>query len=333
MPEKEGIARLRALRPDECYENVGYGDRDAPASGDGGAITAKDAATATTWRDQHGNPRLLYAVIRTKPEEARALMSAGAKIDDPIAGGSTTLHILVENGPAVLVPLVQHAADVGADLDVRGKAGSDRTTPLLLAAQNNRIAAVRALIAGGACVDRGNERSGSTPLLIASQQGHLDVARLLVAAGADVSRYNEPSPGLVSTRGLKSSMMSNASPLTTAAQNGRASVVRFLLEAGASPDARGVDQCVALHSASTGGDHADVARVLAEASADVNAGNSANCAPLHTAANQGRVGVVRALLAAGANVDHRNDQRSTPLHFAAQVGSRAMACATLGLPS
>ena len=60
-------------------------------------------------------------------------------------------------------------------------------TPLYLAAQNNHVAVVVALLAAGALVDKEMD-NGSTPLILAIQQGHEAVMNVLLEAHADVNK-------------------------------------------------------------------------------------------------------------------------------------------------
>jgi ankyrin repeat protein len=57
-------------------------------------------------------------------------------------------------------------------------------TPLYVASEHGHVAAVEALLGGGAAVDQ-LRQDGVTPLMCASQQGHADVVRQLLVAVAD----------------------------------------------------------------------------------------------------------------------------------------------------
>jgi ankyrin repeat protein len=81
--------------------------------------------------------------------------------------------------PAVFQVLV----DAKADVHVRNPEGM---TPLHVAAVNNNVEAVNALIAAGANVNDATD-AGDTALVSAVRQGSIDLVAALIAAGADVN--------------------------------------------------------------------------------------------------------------------------------------------------
>lgn len=78
--------------------------------------------------------------------------------------------------------MIASALDAGAVIDSLDPEGNRR--PLNYAAINNRVPAVRLLLARGAPIDRPN-RTGFTPLHHAAEGRALDALRLLLTAGAD----------------------------------------------------------------------------------------------------------------------------------------------------
>ena len=92
---------------------------------------------------------------------------------------------------------------------------------LLKAVERGDLAALRALLAGGAGVnERG--RSGQTALMLAAAHGDMEAVRLLLRAGAEVNARRDDG----------------MTPLLHAAFFGHASVVRALLDEGADVRAR-----------------------------------------------------------------------------------------------
>jgi len=110
----------------------------------------------------------------------------------------------------------------GANVNVHE--GTWVMTPLLLAIQRNRIAALEALLAASAHVD-GDWSNGITPLMLAAANGHAAAFVALLAAGADVHRVN--SDGVTA--------------LHCACRWGHVDCARALLDAGARTDGRNRD--------------------------------------------------------------------------------------------
>ncbi len=156
--------------------------------------------------------------------------------------------------------------------------GAAAAAPIHDAAKKDDVAALEALLAGGADL---NESDGfGTPLYYSVRWGHLAAAKLLIERGADVN---------ASTKfGI---------PLLGAATKGRADLVSLLLEKGANPNAEfGGEK--ALHIAAKGG-CLDCVKALAAAGADVNARTKDGKTPLHLAKRTGQQDVAGYLMAHG----------------------------------
>ncbi|MDR1590504.1 MAG: ankyrin repeat domain-containing protein [Puniceicoccales bacterium] len=231
------------------------------------------------------------------------------------------------------------AIDVNTvDVNLRGQYDA---TPLLRAADEGDLEAVRILINRGAAMDV-QDIDGGTPLHWAAVNGHLKVARFLIeekGAAIDVQ----------DSMGMR--------PLHWAALWGRLAVVRFLIANGAAVNALNNISWTPLHYAARIG-HLEVARFLIENDAAVNAlddkgqtpldlawreetkdflrsaggktgdeikasvnlRNEINATPLHTAAEVDDLEAVKILINRGAAVDARDDWGMRPLHRAAYYG-------------
>jgi ankyrin repeat protein len=123
--------------------------------------------------------------------------------------------------------------------DITSKGG---LTPLLHAARQGYLDAIRALLAGGADIDQVGGGDGTSPLLIATINGQFDAAMLLLESGADpniASTLNGVSP-------LWATVNSEWQPRTRfpqpqereLQQYGYIETMEALLEAGADPNHR-----------------------------------------------------------------------------------------------
>jgi ankyrin repeat protein len=113
--------------------------------------------------------------------------------------------------------------------------------------------------------------------------------------------------------------------------------VRRLLSVGADVNARNVDDCTPLHSASDLG-HNQVVKELVEHGADIEKKDRLGWTPLHCAADSGYLPVVKALLAVGADcraitnyIEAKNNAGNTPLHTAAVGNHLAIVKALLAV--
>ncbi len=149
-----------------------------------------------------------------KPKETvRALVKAGASVDQVDHKGRTPLYRAVSIGRSTLDKLsivermmgrsdisgdmdtgfnaarrqirkvVEAFLENGADIEVR--CGDENQTPLNKAARSSVAEAVKALVKAGADLEAANA-SGYTPLHEAAAEGEAESVRILVAAGADI---------------------------------------------------------------------------------------------------------------------------------------------------
>ena len=169
-----------------------------------------------------------------------------------------------------------------------GVGGQTGDAPLVAAARNDDLQAVRALIVKRANVNE-HARDGSTAILWAAYHSNLEMARALVAAGAAVNTPNHYG----------------ITPLLQASRSGDAPVVAALLKAGGDAAATHPDGETPLMAASRTGSM-DVVRLLLAAGAKVNATESyQQQTALMWAAAEGHVDVLNALLAAGADPNRK----------------------------
>ncbi len=209
---------------------------------------------------------------------------------------------------------------------VGGQAAAD--SPLVAAAENGDLRAVRALIAKRADVNE-HARDGSTAILWATYHSNLEMARALIAAGAAVNTPNHYG----------------ITPLLQASRSGDAPLIAALLKAGADLAVTHPDGETPLMAASRTG-HLDAVRLLLDAGANANV-NAADSYQQETAlmwaAAEGHGDVATALLKAGADPNRKAhvtaiDERKhgdhatggfTALMFAARNGHTDVASALI----
>jgi ankyrin repeat protein len=162
-------------------------------------------------------------------------------------------------------------------------------TPLIDAARDGDLAAVRALLAQGAGVDA-TEGDGTSALHWASYRDDIETVGLLLDAGADVNAANDLG----------------ATPLWTAGQNGSAVMVRRLLAAGADPNLTLLAGETPLMVAARSG-APDVVELLLRHGAETEARGARGQTALMWAVVQHHPSVVTVLLEHGADVHARSD--------------------------
>ena len=141
---------------------------------------------------------------------------------------------------------------------------------LWLAASDNQITWVKALIKAGAKIDAHCNR-GTTPLYIASQNGHLEIVKLLVANGAKIDL--PPTSGVT--------------PLCIALHKKHLEIAEFLLKSGADIDAVwSLDGSTPFHVAVYYG-YIGMVTMLLEKGADINKPLKNGKTPLEIASCKG----------------------------------------------
>lgn len=231
------------------------------------------------------------------------LIRAGAAVNSAAAAsGGTALLCACFHGH---VGAVRALLDGGADVD---KADRDGTTPLSIASQQGHAGVVHQLLGHGAVVDKCRQ-DGSAPLLLASLNGHVDVVQVLLNARAAVERPSNYG----------------YTPLLSACFGGRIEAARLLLKHGANAHRAQAGGWTTLMAACHSGSQQCVALMIAhgvhiEAEALGENGETA----LIAACLKGHLEVVQLLIAAGADVMHAVQGR-LPLTWATAYGQSQVA--------
>ena len=263
--------------------------------------TAGNTDTSGNFRMAHGGSTPLLFVARNGDvETARALLEAGADVNDTAAAGTSALVVAAHSGHG---PLATYLLENGADPNAAG-AGY---TALHAAVLRSEAALAEALLDHGADVNAVVERGtpgrrfsadysirhqtvGGNAFWLAARYGELAIVRLLAERGAEPHVY--PANGMSSLKaamGVSRNPRENRRNRVGAAEMERADRERLTLE---------------------------LARTILDLGADVNQGDDRGNTPLHDAVRAGFASVVELLAARGADLDATNDDGQTPLTLA-----------------
>lgn len=190
-------------------------------------------------------------------------------------------------------------------------AGQPGAPPLVQAARNQDVDAVRELLAGGAAASD-PQADGSTALHWAVHWEQAETVDLLIAAGAEVNAGNDLG----------------MTPIVMAGTSGNGAIVRRLLAAGAAVGATGAGGETVLMLAARAGS-LDAVTALLEAGADANARETTReQTALMWAASGAQPDIVAMLLEHGADVRARS---RTSLRVFNMGGSRSAGSASSGI--
>ena len=263
--------------------------------------TAGNTNTSGNFRMAHGGSTPLLFVARNGDvETARALLEAGADVNDTAAAGTSALVITAHSGHG---PLAIYLLENGADPN----AADAGYTALHAAVLRSEVALAEALLDHGADVNAVVEKGtpgrrfsadysirhqavGGNAFWLAARYGELAIARLLAERGADphVSPANRMS-SLKAAMGVSRNARENRRNRVGAPEMERADMEQLTLE---------------------------LARTILDLGADVNQGDDRGNTPLHDAVRAGFASVVEMLAAHGADLDALNDDGQTPLTLA-----------------
>jgi len=186
--------------------------------------------------------------------------------------------------------------------------GPHGETPLMFAARNGNVEAIRVLLDRRAEVNARETLRGTTALMWAAEQGHAKAVKLLIDHNADIGAASNPDS--------KGGTAYLAPPIQ--------SRLRSEQGAGGVRRGRGGAPAGAQTGARTGGDPADDFVAAADAAAAASAfGRQRNTeggglTPLVYAARQGDLETVKVLVEAKADVNQRTNYGWTPLLTATQ---------------
>jgi ankyrin repeat protein len=265
------------------------------------------------------------------PWVARALLSAGARIDDKGGTGQTPLHYAVQTDR---LEMIRFLLDKGADVNARDSEGA---SPLDDAVWRKSLDAVAILLARGAKLNDPDPHTGATPLNEAAFRGDARIVSFLLQFHPDVSmpdkNGHDPFANALRMKNETCALaLLDAEPkerltteffgntMETAVLRNEALVVEALLKRGVPVDSRLPSGLTALSAAASSGSAA-VAVSLLNNHADPNLASPGGATPLGDAALKGFENVVSLLLDHGARIDQINsDSGATAVYAAASFG-------------
>ena len=253
-----------------------FGFRGRPAPKDGGGLTA-----------------LVYAARANDLDSVKALLDAGAEVDQVTTYGWSPLLVATQNRYYQLGAFLMER---GADVNLANKGG---WTPLYLATDNRNI------------------ESGDYPVR-KPDMDHLDYIKLLLDKGANVNARMKDS---TETRTVFTNQWldeNGATAFLRASQSGDLALMKLLLEHGADPKIPTVLGVTALEVAAGIGwvegityewspeATLEAVKILIDLGLDVNARADTGRTAMHGAAHKGRTDVIQVLADHGAKLDVRD---------------------------
>lgn len=241
-------------------------------------------------RNTGGATALMWAV--SDLAKVRLLVERGADVNVVASGGRTALFLAASSESSA--DTVKFLLAKGADPRV---SDSLKMTTLAAATYGNDTDTIRQLVDIGGDVDTPDALLGYTPLMNAATNGNLEAVRLLLTKGADVNAVSGP-PSQPVKNGLIN--LGQLTPLMVAS-TGPADVVKALIAAGARLDAADARGMTALMMAAAT-DHGELETVttLLARGADVRATSLDGETAMDWALKSGSTPIVAVLKAVNA---------------------------------
>jgi ankyrin repeat protein len=271
----------------------GQGAAGAAADQDDAFVAAFGARNRPVVKDGGGLTPLVYAVRANDLDSVKALLAAGADINQTTLYGWSPLLVATQNR---YYNLGAYLLDHGANVNLANKGG---WTPLYLATDNRNI------------------ESGDYPVR-KPDMDHLDYIKLLLDHRADVNARMKDS---TETRTVFTNQWldeNGATAFLRASQSGDLELMKLLLAHGADPKIDTVLHVTALQVAAGIGwvegityewspqATFEACKMLVDLGLDVNAQADTGRTALHGAGHKGRTDVIQLLVNHGAKLDVRD---------------------------
>jgi ankyrin repeat protein len=256
-------------------------------------------------------------------DAVRALIAAGASVDEPQLDGATALHWAAQQDDAETAAALLRA---GADPNAVNRVG---VTPLRLATINGSTAMIELLLDAGVDVNAPLTASGDTALMMAARTGKTEAVERLLARGADIDTaerwggttalmwaISEHHPRVVAAllrHGARVDLASKA--ISKRGRGGAEGTEPVDFDPSAKPTSYANGGFTALHFAAREGE-VEAVRQLVATGADIDARAADGKSALALAIYNGHYDAAELLIEAGADVNAADAERFTPLFWA-----------------
>ncbi len=270
---------------------------------------------------------LSYAVKTGGAEVIDLLIEAGAEVNPKKSiAGSPLLQAMKAGNLLLMKKLIDAGAEVNYKWSADNNLLAQAIGNVLIIDEpfddETLTAIIQLLVEHGIDVDAVN-MLGKTPLMMATEVGRLAAVEALLTSEADPNIASHPLDSEEKTS-LFAMAADEATALILAARGGHAGIAKLLLTAGASLESVDNKNLTSLDWAKRNG-HQKVSEILLAAGAKVD---STSPQALLAAAGEGDVEIVRSTIASGINVDVRDEAGSladnvigpTPLILACSGG-------------
>ena len=239
---------------------------------------------------------LMNAAVNINIQEVKSLIKRGVDPSKTNSSGWNSLHFAAQGGDTDIIDLIHTHLP-----NIESKTGQG-VTPLMVAASNGKLLAVKWFLEKGATVTCKDNR-GANMFHYAAEGGDTRIISLIHAYLPNID----------------SETIVGSTPLMVAASCGKLHAVQWFLKKGASVTCEEIKGWNALHYAAQGGD-TDIISLIHTRFHNIESKTSQGCTPLMVAASSGKLHAVQWFLEKRASVNCENNRGWNSLHFAAQGG-------------